>query len=262
MKKVYSIQPLSFNRRLVAASASVTSAKNTFHSLAQVDISEPRRLLKSQFEKTGVKLSFTAYIVYCLAQVIRDHPHLNSFIRRNRLITLDDVTISVLVEREFDGEKVPEPASIKGAQRLSFLEISQRIREAKENPGSAMGKVSGKGWIRCIPGFLLRTFIRIADRNLRLAKQYGKVAVTAVGMFSEEPVWFIPHGSATILITVGSIEKRQVLMENRYETREFLCVTGSFDHDIVDGAPAARFMNQFLETVRSGRYLAFDSWQR
>ena len=259
MKKGYSVKPLSFNRKLVAASASVTAAKNTFHSLAQVDISEPRRLLKGYFEKTGVKLSFTAYIVYCLAQVIRDHPHLNSFIRRNRLVSLDDLTISVLVEREFDGERVPEPASIKAAQRLTFLEISQRIREAGEYRGRGIGTESGRAWIRYLPGFLLRTFIRMADRNLKLAKEYGKVAVTAVGMFSREPVWFIPHGSATVLITVGSIEKRQVLMENRYETREFLCITGSFDHDIVDGAPAARFMNQFLETVRSGRYLAFDS---
>lgn len=38
----------------------------------------------------------------------------------------------------------------------------------------------------------------------------------------------------------------------RYEEREFLCLSGSFDHDIVDGAPAARFMNQFLETVKRG----------
>jgi len=37
-----------------------------------------------------------------------------------------------------------------------------------------------------------------------MAKTYGKVAVTAVGMFSKEAVWFIPHGSATILLTVGS----------------------------------------------------------
>ena len=258
MKKGYSIKPLSFNRRLVAASASVTAAKNTFHSLAQVDISEPRRLLNLHFKKSGVKLSFTAYIVYCLVQVIRDHPHLNSFIRRRSLIQLDDVTVSVLVEREFDGEKVPEPASIKAAQGLTFREISQQIREAKGHSAGNIGDGSGMDWIRYIPGFLLRTFIRMADRNLRLAKQYGKVAVTAVGMFSQEPVWFIPHGSATVLITVGSIEKRQVLIENKYETREFLCVTGSFDHDIVDGAPAARFMNQFLETVRSGKYLTLN----
>ncbi|MEA3477788.1 MAG: 2-oxo acid dehydrogenase subunit E2 [Bacteroidota bacterium] len=260
MQKGYTSKPLSFNRKMVAASASVTAGKNTIHSLSEVDITEPRRVIKVHFEKTGEKLSFTAYIVYCLAQVIKEHPHLNSFIRRNRLITLEDVTISTLVEREFDGEKVPEPVNIKAAQDLTFHQISQLIREAKKDSARHMGKLSGMAWIRFIPGFLLKTFVYMADRNLKLAKRYGKVAVTAVGMFSREPVWFIPHGSGTILITVGSIEQRTVFIENSHETREFMCLTGSFDHNIVDGAPAARFMNQFLETVKSGRYLTIDSY--
>jgi pyruvate/2-oxoglutarate dehydrogenase complex dihydrolipoamide acyltransferase (E2) component len=74
-------------------------------------------------------------------------------------------------------------------------------------------------------------------------------------MFSREPVWFIPHGSGTVLITVGSIEKRMVCNSAGHDEREFLCLTGSFDHDIVDDAPAARFMNQLLETIKSGMSL-------
>jgi pyruvate/2-oxoglutarate dehydrogenase complex dihydrolipoamide acyltransferase (E2) component len=255
MHKGYSSERLSFNRKMVAASATVTGRKNTIHSLAEVDVTGPRRLLKEYFEETGEKPSFTAYIVYCLAQVIKEHPHLNAFKRRNRLITLDDVTISVLVEREFDGEKVPEPVSIRAAQDLTFREINMQIREAQKDNSKSLGEISGMAWIRFIPGFLLKTFIRLAARNLKMAMRYGEVAVTAVGMFSREPVWFIPHGTGTVLITVGSIEQRTVFMDDAHETREYLCLTGSFDHDIVDGAPAARFMNQFLETVKSGRYL-------
>lgn len=255
MKTGFSSENLSFNRKMVAASASVTSKKNTIHTLAEVDISEPRKKMKSHYDKTGEKLSFTAYIVYCLAQVIRDHPQLNSFIRRNKLITLDDVTISVLIEREFDGERVPEPVSIKSAHELTFRRISQQVRQAKNEAATRIGESGGMGWIRYIPAFLLKTFVRIAESNLKLALKYGKVAVTAVGMFSREPVWFIPHGSGTLLITVGSIEQREIISDNVHETREFLCLTASFDHDIVDGAPAARFMNQFLETVKSGKYL-------
>ncbi len=259
MKAGYTSERLSFNRRMVAASASVTSRKNTIHSLAEVDITIPRKLMKSHFEKTGEKLSLTAYIVYCLAQVITDHPWLNAFIRRNKLITLKDITMSVLVEREFDGEKVPEPVSIKAAQELTFAQISRQIREAKNDPAERIGQSAGMAWVRFIPGFLLKTFIRMAERNLKLARKYGKVAVTAVGMFSREPVWFIPHGSGTVLITVGSIATREIFTEDHHETREFLSLTASFDHDVVDGAPAARFMNQFLETVKSGKTLEIMS---
>lgn len=252
MKKGFTSERLSFNRKMVAASAAVTSSKSTIHSLAEADITVPRRILREHFERTGEKLSFTAYIVYCLAQVIKEHPHLNAFRRGNKLITLDDVTISVLVERELSGEKVPEPMAIQGAQNLTLREINETIRQARKRTDDSLGGLGGMTWIRYIPGFLLRFFVRTGERNIRLAKRYGKVAVTAVGMFSREPVWFIPHGSGTVLITVGSIEKRMVYTGAGHEVREYLCLTGSFDHDIVDGAPAARFMNQFIETVKRG----------
>jgi len=251
-KKGYRSEKLSFNRKMVAASAAVTARKSTIHSLCKTDITLPRRMMREHQERTGEKLSFTAYIVYCLAQVVKEHPHLNAFRRGNRLITLDDVTVSVLVEREISGERVPEPLAIEAAQKLTFREINDLIRSARARTDSSLGGFSDMTWIRRIPGFLLKAFVRLADRNIRLAKRYGKIAVTAVGMFSREPVWFIPHGSGTVLITVGSIEKRIIFTGERHEEREFLCLTGSFDHDIVDGAPAARFMNQFLETLKSG----------
>jgi pyruvate/2-oxoglutarate dehydrogenase complex dihydrolipoamide acyltransferase (E2) component len=260
MEKGYSSERLSFNRKMVAASAAVTASKSTIHSLAQVDITVPRTMIREHHERTGEKLSFTAYIVYCLAQVIKQHPHLNAFKRGNRLITLDDITISVLVEREFMEEKVPEPMAIEAAQDLTFREINDAIRSAKSREDSSLGGFTGMTWIRFIPGFLLKTFVGIGESNIKLAKRYGKVAVTAVGMFSREPVWFVPHGSGTVLITVGSIEKRTVFNGDSHEEREFLCLTGSFNHDIIDGAPAARFMNQFLETVKSGIYLSGDTF--
>jgi len=252
MSKGYTSERISFNRKMVAASAAVTARKSTIHSLCAADVTLPRQMIREHQERTGEKLSFTAYVVYCLAQVVKEHPHLNAFRRGNRLITLDDVTVSVLVEREISGERVPEPLAIAAAQSHTFREINDLVRSARARSESSLGGFSGMTWIRHIPGFLLKAFVRLADRNISLAKRYGKVAVTAVGMFSREPVWFIPHGSGTVLITVGSIEKSMIFNGEEHEEREFLSLTASFDHDIVDGAPAARFMNQFLETLKSG----------
>ena len=197
MAKGYTSEKLSFNRKMVAAAAAVTASGSTIHSLARADITVPGRIMKEHFERTGEKLSLTSYIVYCLSQVVRQHPHLNAFRRGNRIITLDDITISVLVERDLMGEKVPEPMTIVSAQDLTFREINDRIRSAKTRNDTSLGGFTGMTWIRFIPGFLLKPFVRIAERNINLAKRYGKVAVTAVGMFSREPVWFIPHGSGT-----------------------------------------------------------------
>ena len=135
MKKKYTKIPLSFNRKMVRASASVTKQKNAIHSFAEADITGPRKLINEHYEKTGEKLSFTTYIVTCLAHVLKDFPRFNSFIKGSKLIMLDDITISVLIERELDGEKVPEPVAIKKAQEKSFIQINSEIREAQKQQG-------------------------------------------------------------------------------------------------------------------------------
>jgi pyruvate/2-oxoglutarate dehydrogenase complex dihydrolipoamide acyltransferase (E2) component len=258
-KTGYKTIPLTFNRKAVIASATVTKEKNTFHSITEIDISLPRKIINDYFQKTGIKLSLTAYIVTCLANTIKDHPLLNSFIKGNKQIILNDVTVSVLIEREIEGEKVPEPVAISKAQTKSYLQVNNEIRTAQNQKGQRLGNLSKMAWIRFIPGFLLRTFIRIADKNIKMGMRYGKVAVTAVGMFSKASVWFIPHGSATVVITVGGINSKLVKEDDNIVEKEHLCLTASFNHDIVDGAPASRFMNQFIETVKSGKLLTPDN---
>jgi len=258
MRKGYAKRSLSFQRKMVRASVGITGKKNPIHSLTEFDVSIPRKRFREHADRTGEKLSFTGYIVACLAQVVKQYPQFNSFISGNKLVLLDDVNVSVMVEREFEGETVPEPMVVYAAQDKTCRQISQDIRNAQADPVRRMGEASKASWIRYIPGFLLKAFFRLADKNTRMAVKYGKVAVTAVGMFSKEPVWFIPHGPATVLVTVGSIVRRVVEHEGRFETREHLCLTVSFDHEIIDGAPAARFMNQFVETVRSGGMLRLD----
>ncbi len=254
--KGYKSSKLSFNRRAVIASANATKDRTAaIHSFSEIDISEPRKLLKLHFKKTGEKLSLTSYIVLCLAQTMKDYPQFNSFIKGRKLITLDNLTINVLIEKEINGEKVPEPLGIQKIQEKSISQIQAEIKEAKEKLSDKLGNLSGNPWINLIPTFLLKTFIRVADKNIQMSKKYGKVAVTAVGMFSKEAVWFIPHDSSTVLLTIGSIGNKVVETDGQFVSREHLCLTASFDHNIVDGAPASRFMNQLLETVKSGHLL-------
>lgn len=254
-RKGYTSIPLSFNRKAVRASASVTRQRNVIHCISEVDVTLPRQHIADYFEKHGVRLSFTAYVVVTLAHVIRDYPRFNSFISWGRQVILDDVAVSVLIERELAGETVPEPFVIEKAQQKTYREVSDDIRKAAETAGKKLGGLSGMTWIRFIPSFLLKMFIRLADSNIHMAKRYGKVAVTAVGMFGKDAGWFIPHGSATVLVTVGGIQKKTVVCDGVSVEKELLCLTVSFDHDIIDGAPAARFMGQFSRALCAGEFL-------
>jgi len=107
------------------------------------------------------------------------------------------------------------------------------------------------GWTRFIPGFLLRTFVQLASRNISMQKQFGIVGVTAIGMFGSGPMWLVPLTNATVTVAVGAIAKRPVLIDGSLQDREYICLTVSFDHDIVDGAPAARFTSKFSELLKS-----------
>lgn len=250
--KAYKKVPLSIGRRMVAVSAMVTKEKNTIHSVSEVDITVPRLIIKEYYDKTGMKLSFTAYMVTCLANTISKYPQFNSFIKGRKLIILDDITISVLIEREIAGENVPEPIGLVQAQKKNLLQIHEEIRNAQKVKNSQLENLSGKRWLNLIPNSILKRLIRIADKNVKMAEKYGKIAVTAIGMHCKEPIWFIPHGSATVLVTIGSINKKVIELENQFVSREHLCLTVSFDHDIIDGAPAARFMNDLINEIKSG----------
>lgn len=251
----YKKMQLSFNRRAVIASASVTSEKNSIHSFTEVDISKPRQYIKEYYESKGKKLSLTAYIVTCLARTIIKYPQFNSFISGKKVIQLNNVTISVLVERDIEGEGVPEPIGIEKAEVKSYLNIQKEIQSAKTQTDEKLGSLTGMRWLNLIPTFLLKSFIRLADKDIKMGVKYGKIAVTAVGMFSKEPIWIIPHGSPTVLASVGSIVKRVVETDTGFSLREHLCLTVSFDHNLVDGAPAARFMNDFTSLIKDGEII-------
>jgi len=164
----YKVIPMSFNRKAVIASATVTKEKNAIHCITEVDVTDPRRLISEHFTQMGEKLSFTAYLVTCLVHVIKDHPEMNSFHKGRNQIILDDISVNVLIEREIRGEKVPEPLGITKAQLKTYRQIYEEIREAQKNSGSNLGNLAGMTWIRFIPGFLLRTFIRIAPHTSHL----------------------------------------------------------------------------------------------
>ena len=257
-KQGYRAVPFTLNRQMVAASAAVGREQNNIQTITEVDISEPRRLIRKHAKRTGEKLSLTAYITTCLAQAIAEYPNLNSFRQGKNLIILDDVTISVLVEREINGEIVPEHLGIRAAQTKTPWQIHEEIRAAQKHGEDALGGLGGITWLRFIPAFLFHTFIRIAAGNIQMMKRYGAIGVTAVGMFGpkNQALWLMPLvGGATVAVAVGGIVERPCVNDGQLETREHLCLTVTFNHDIVDGAPAARFIKRFSELLMTGELL-------
>lgn len=257
MNHKYSVRPLSFLRKVVRASASVTRQRNAILFFSEIDVSAPLEIIENYKINHGIKLSFTGYLAKSFSNVIEKYPDFNSFISGNKHVFLKEVIISILVERKIGQDHVPEPMVLKDVSGKSIIDINTEIREAQKvaSQQEKFGNLNHFPAIRFIPGFLLKLFIKLADRNISMGIKYGKLAITSVGMFSKNQIWVIPHGSATVLLSVGSIIDREVIHEGKIESKKYLCLTVSFDHDIIDGAPAARFMNDLIEEIKSGKCL-------
>jgi pyruvate/2-oxoglutarate dehydrogenase complex dihydrolipoamide acyltransferase (E2) component len=251
----YHTEPFGSARRMVAAAATVNRETNIIHLVTEADITQARLVVADHWERTGERLSLTAYILSCLARTFDDFPRFNSFRKGRRLVILDDLTISVLIEREIESRRVPEPIGVQKANRKSFRQIHDELRAAQGRTVDRLGAGSGMGWTHLIPGALLRTFVRVASRSIAMQKRYGVVGVTAIGMFGHGPVWLVPLTAATVTLAVGGIEKREVLVDGVSQPREYLCLTVSFNHDIIDGAPAARFAARLVELLRGAEPL-------
>ncbi len=79
------------------------------------------------------------------------------------------------------------------------------------------------------------------------------ILVTSVGMFGKGGAWWgIPNANFALTVTLGGIAEKPGVVDGSIEIREYLCLTLSFDHAIVDGAPAARFGQQFKELIECG----------
>lgn len=80
----------------------------------------------------------------------------------------------------------------------------------------------------------------------------GTVGLTAVGMFGEGAGWGIPPGTPQLNITVGGIGVKPGVVDGHIAIREYLSLTISFNHEMIDGAPAARFTQRLKGLIESG----------
>jgi pyruvate/2-oxoglutarate dehydrogenase complex dihydrolipoamide acyltransferase (E2) component len=253
----YSVEPLPAFRQLIIDGLEAGSRMHAMHALIEVDVTQPRRLLREHKERTGESLSFTGFIIHCCARTVAEHKRVHAYRDwRNRLILFDDVDVSVPVERQAGSQYDAQQIIVRAAQSKSVAAIHQELRQAQSGAPSADSSGFNLRPYVLIPGFLRRLFFRLVRRFPHIVKQYGgTVMVSSVGMFGSGAGWGLALPGHALTVTVGGLVSRPALVDGRLENREHLCLTLTFDHDTLDGAPAARFAQCFKTLVESGSML-------
>ncbi len=252
--------PFPKMRRLMVDGGRMGRQKHIIHGLIEMDVTCARQLIRAHKARTGETLSFTAFIIACLGQVIDMNKHMHAYRNwRGQLVLFDEVDVSTLFEVEVEGRKMIRPHIIRAVNKKTFRELHEEIRAFQaDHEGSREARFIH--WFVLLPGIVRRLFYWMLFKDPHKLKDYfGTVIVTAIGMFGSGAGWGIPVSNHTLQVTLGGIAEKPGVVDGRIEIREYLSVTISFDHDIVDGAPAARFAQRLKELIESGYGLSDEA---
>jgi len=255
----YEVVPYPKLRRVLEVMYPSVQRKPMIHGLIEVDVTRAREFLRNHKAKTGESLSFTAFIIACLGKAVDENKSLHACRKgRKHLILFDEVDVATPIEREMAGQKQPIIYIIRAANKKTFREIHYEIRAAQvEEVEKAWEGFTAIDWLRFLPIVFIRigwwAFCWMRRTYPQVQKKYGgTVGITAVGMFGKGAGWGIPVNDHTFDVTLGGIAEKPGVVDGQIAIREYLCMTLSFDHTMIDGAPAARFTQRLKDLIESG----------
>lgn len=171
---------------------------------------------RNKLKKSGKAVSYNDLLVYVVARAISEHPIINSIMTDKEIRVLKDVNIGVAVD---SGKGLMVPV-IRNANKKGVLEISEELRSKAERVKN------GKGTVDDLTG--------------------GTFTITNLGMFEIEQFTPVINPPECCILAVGAVIREPVAADDsdRIEIRSRMQMTLVFDHRIVDGAPAARFLQR------------------
>ena len=205
--------PVSPTRRTIAARMIESRATTAAVTLTSTIDATNLVNLRGQFRAGGQDVpSYTDFAVKLTALALKDHPLLNSRWLGDRIELSDSADVGIAVDTEV-GLLVPV---IRDAGGLGLRQIASRSRDLIQ---------------------------RARDGSLSADEMRGGTfTVTNLGSFGIEAFTPIVNTPECAILGLGRIERRPVMAGDQVVGRDLLSLSLTFDHRIVDGAPAARFL--------------------
>jgi len=229
--------------------------KHMIHVLFEADVTDVRKYRRKKKAEKAPAPSITAFIIKCVADVAMTNKRIAPLrFAARKLAIFDDMHISCNVEKEIDGQSQPMGLVVRQANRKNINQIHDEIHSYAEEGFKKQIEPMKK--FAKLPRFLRAIFLSPAFSNPNwIAKQGFNIIVTSMGMFGAGGGHIIPYQHCSLCVSVGGITRKPGIVDDRIEPREYLSLTATFDHDITDGAPAARFAQDLKEYIESGHGL-------
>ena len=218
--------PVSAVRKTIAANM-IRSKQEVPHAwmMVEVDVTKLvayRNREKNAFtKKEGFNLTYFAFFVKAVAQVLKEYPQLNATWARDKIIEKSDIHLSIAVAVE-DSLFVPV---IKNADEKTIKGIAREISEFAEKAKS--GKLKAE------------------DMN------GGTFTVNNTGSFGSIQSYGIINYPQAAILQIESIVKRPVIIDGMIAVRDMVNLCLSLDHRVLDGLICGRFLARLKEVLEN-----------
>jgi pyruvate dehydrogenase E2 component (dihydrolipoamide acetyltransferase) len=191
----------------------------------EVDMSDAvmwrRRRLAMWEHEHGVHITLGDVIAFAVARTLRDFPDLNARLEGQEIKVLADIHLGIAVATH-DGLIVPV---IRHADQLPLWELARQSAH-----------LAGK----------------TQERKLTLDEvSGGTFTITNLGTYGIEIFTPMVNYPQCAILGVGRVAERPVVMPGRIEARSMMYLSLSFDHRLIDGAPAAMFLQKLKERLET-----------
>lgn len=255
----YEIKKLSSFRLLSIYGYDALGDGHNMYALTEIDVTDIRQRLRSN-RKEGNNISFFGFLLSAIAKTIDENKELNHIRRGKRIYYFDEVDINIPIELEHNGISTPQKYVVRDAARKTSGEITQEIEQVKKRlkeSGTIGDEDNGEQyWIKftsLLPKWLFKFITKQYAKNPFLVKKgFGTTYVSSISGFTDFSgfiIPFFPGQNRPLAFAIGNIVKKPGVIGTEIKIREYLNLTISINHDLVDGAPAARFVNRLKQRI-------------
>lgn len=213
--------PISGMRKVIADNMmnSVQSMAHAYHKVA-VDMSQAK-LIRAAFKKAEKKVSFNDIIIMALGRALQEHPRMNALVEDGKITEKGSVNIGIAVAVD-NGLIVP---TVRDVQNMTLGEIhDESARLIAKTKAGGLKKEDYSG---------------------------GTFTVSNLGMFGIDEFTAIVNPPQVGILAVGAITDTPVVRDGQIVVRPMMNLILTYDHRVIDGAPAAQFLSRLKELLEN-----------
>lgn len=209
--------------------------------------------LRLKLKEQGERITITAILLKAIGIAQRSHPASRTIVLPwGRTVTFHEIVAGFTVERFVGSQPTVFFGAIESPDTKAIGQIASELKAHSDCHFKEVPQLSAQDRFNNMP-WLLRRFIIWLGLNypaFRLRHLGATFGVSSLGKFGLKAM--IPPCVTTSTFGVGSVEQRPVVKAGQLEIRPIMTLTLNFDHRAIDGAPAARFLQDVCALMEGG----------